>query len=83
MKILVTGAGAVLGQGIIKSLRQSTLECQLVAADPNPLSAGLYWADAAYRLPFADDPAFGDRIHQLLDRERPDLVLVGTDVELS
>lgn len=83
MKILVTGAGAVLGQGIIKALRQSTLGCTLVAADPNPLSSGLYWADTAYRLPFADDPAFGDRIHQLLDRERPDLVLVGTDVELS
>jgi carbamoyl-phosphate synthase large subunit len=83
MKILVTGAGAVLGQGIIKSLRQSPLECSVIAADPNPLSSGLYWADAAYRLPFADDPAFGDRIHQLLDRERPDMVLVGTDVELS
>ncbi|WP_150291991.1 ATP-grasp domain-containing protein [Sphingobium estronivorans] len=83
MKILVTGAGAVLGQGIIKSLRQSTLDCALIAADPNPLSSGLYWADAAYRLPFANDPAFGDRIHELLDRERPDVVLVGTDVELS
>jgi carbamoyl-phosphate synthase large subunit len=82
MKIFVTGAGALLGQGIIKSLRQSTLDCTLIAADPNPLSSGLYWADAAYRLPFADDPAFGDRIHELLDRERPDMVLVGTDVEL-
>jgi carbamoyl-phosphate synthase large subunit len=82
MKIFVTGAGALLGQGIIKSLRQSALDCNLIAADPNPLSAGLYWADKAYRLPFADDPAFSDRIHQLLDRERPDVVLVGTDVEL-
>lgn len=83
MKILVTGAGAVLGQGIIKSLRQSTLGCTIVAADPNPLSAGLYWADTAYRLPMADDPAFGARIEALLERERPDAVLVGTDVELS
>ena len=83
MKALVTGAGAVLGQGIIKSLRQSTLDCTLIAADPNPLSSGLYWADAAYRLPMAHDPAFGERIDQLLDRERPDVVLVGTDVELA
>lgn len=83
MKALVTGAGAVLGQGIIKSLRQSTLDCTLIAADPNPLSSGLYWADAAYRLPLAHDPAFGERIDELLDRERPDVVLVGTDVELS
>lgn len=83
MKVLVTGAGAVLGQGIIKSLRQSKLSCTIVSADPNPLSAGLYWADKGYRLPMADDPAFGPRIEALLERERPDAVLVGTDVELS
>lgn len=82
VKALVTGAGAVLGQGIIKSLRHSTLTCEIVAADPNPLSAGLYWANSAYRLPFANDPAFGDRITQVIDLERPDVVLVGTDVEL-
>lgn len=83
MKALITGAGAVLGQGIIKSLRQSSLDCTIVAADPNPLSSGLYWGDAAYRLPFANDEAFGARITELLDRERPDIVMVGTDVELS
>ncbi|HEX7873802.1 MAG TPA: ATP-grasp domain-containing protein [Sphingobium sp.] len=83
MKALVTGAGAVLGQGIIKSLRQSTLDCTIVAADPNPLSSGLHWADTAYRLPMAADIGFGGRIAELLDRERPDVVMVGTDVELS
>ena len=83
MKALITGAGAVLGQGIIKSLRQSSLDCTIVTADPNPLSSGLYWGDAAYRLPFAADGAFGSRIEELLDRERPDIVMVGTDVELS
>jgi carbamoyl-phosphate synthase large subunit len=83
MKALVTGAGAVLGQGIIKSLKQSTLDCKIIAADPNPLSSGLYWADAAYRIPFATDQNFGPRIEELLDREQPDVVLVGTDVELT
>lgn len=83
MKIFVTGAGALLGQGIIKSLRQSTLDCAIVAADPNPLSSGLYWADAAYRLPLAHEPNFAERIDELLDRERPDVLLVGTDVELA
>ena len=82
MKILVTGAGALLGQGIIKALRQSGLDCTIIAADPNPLSAGLYWADGAYRLPLAREPDFGARIDELLDRERPDMLLVGTDVEL-
>lgn len=73
----------MLGQGIIKALKQSSLDCQIVATDPNPLSSGLYWSDSAYRLPLAADEAFGARIEELLERERPDIVMVGTDVELS
>lgn len=83
MKALVTGGGAVLGQGIIKSLRQSTLDCRIVVADPNPLSAGLYWSDKACRVPMADAVDYGDRMLEIMDRERPDIVFVGTDVELS
>jgi carbamoyl-phosphate synthase large subunit len=83
VKVLVTGAGAVLGQGIIKSLRQSTLDCEVVAADPNPLSAGLYWADRGYRVSMASEAGFGDRMEEIIAVERPDAVLVGTDVELA
>lgn len=82
MKVLVTGAGALLGQGIIRSLRASSLECEIVAVDPSPLSAGLYWADRRHLIPFATDPAYLERVRELLDRERPDAVLIGTDVEL-
>ncbi|PSJ36427.1 carbamoyl phosphate synthase [Sphingomonas deserti] len=83
MKALVTGGGAVLGQGIINSLRRSALDATIVVTDPNPLSAGLYWGACAYRVPPADDPAYIDAISGLLEREMPDVVLVGTDVELA
>lgn len=83
MKVLVTGAGALLGQGIIKSLRASSLGPRVVAVDPSPLAAGLYWADAAYLVPLADDPHFLGRFREVLAAERPDAVLVGTDVELA
>jgi carbamoyl-phosphate synthase large subunit len=82
-KIVVTGAGAVLGQGIIKSLRSATLPCEIVALDPNPLSPGLYWTDKAMIIPMASDPGYEAAIERILDQERPDAVLVGTDVELG
>jgi carbamoyl-phosphate synthase large subunit len=82
MKVLVTGAGALLGQGIIRSLLESDLEVELVAADPSEHSAGLYWAQRSYRIPLATDPGYLDRIEALLARESPDAVLIGTDVEL-
>lgn len=82
MKVLVTGAGALLGQGVIKALRASTLNPKIVAVDPSPTAAGLYWADAAFLVPMASADDYLEKIRALLARERPDIVLVGTDVEL-
>ena len=82
IKVLVTGAGAVLGQGIVRALRISDLDLEIAAADPNPLSPALFWVDRGYIIPPANDPAFIACVSDVLDRERPDIVLVGTDVEL-
>ncbi|WP_428630655.1 ATP-grasp domain-containing protein [Sphingopyxis sp.] len=82
-KIVVTGAGAVLGQGIIKSLRAASLPCEILSLDPNPLSAGLYWTDRSMLIPMASDPSYASVIEQILRLESPDAVLVGTDVELD
>jgi len=83
IKVLVTGAGALLGQGIIRALRQSSLKPTIVAADPSPLSAGLYWADIARLIPMANAPDYDEAVWSLLQQEKPDVVLVGTDVELG
>lgn len=83
MKILVTGAGALLGQGVLRSLRESSLGAYVVAVDPSPLSAGLYWADEAHLIPMARDPSYLPRLVELIRKVRPDAVLLGTDVELE
>ena len=83
MRVLVTGAGALLGQGIIRSLAKSQLEgLQIIAADPSPFSAGLYWTDERYLLPMAADPGFMDGLRRLIEKARPDLIIPGTDAEL-
>lgn len=83
MKVLVTGAGALLGQGIIRSLLEGELRAEVVAVDPSDQAAGLYWVDRRYLIPFATDPAYLERVEAVLARERPDAVMVGTDVELQ
>ncbi len=82
-KIAVTGAGAVLGQGIIKSLKMAPTKYEIVSLDPNPLSPGLYWTDSHDLVPMANDSHYKSAIESMLDRERPDAVLIGTDVELE
>jgi carbamoyl-phosphate synthase large subunit len=83
MKVLVTGAGALLGQGIIKSLRLADHKYHIIASDPDPRAVGLYWADGAYLIPLASAPTYLDEVRDILAREHPDAVLIGTDVELA
>jgi carbamoyl-phosphate synthase large subunit len=83
MRILVTGAGALLGQGIIRSLKKSSLSgLKIIAADPSTLSAGLYWADEYYLLPKATDANFIEGLTHVIKQSSPDLIIPGTDVEL-
>jgi carbamoyl-phosphate synthase large subunit len=82
MKVFVTGAGALLGQGIIKCLRMADTPYHIIAVDPDPRSVGLYWADQAYLVPLAIDPSYLDVVCRILEREKPDVVLIGTDIEL-
>lgn len=82
MKVLVTGAGALLGQGIIRAVKHSTLRADVIAVDPSDQAVGLHWADRAHVILPAANPAFLDRFREVLAEEGPDVVLVGTDVEL-
>jgi carbamoyl-phosphate synthase large subunit len=83
MRVLVTSSGSLLGQGIIRSLLESSLKPEVIACDPDPRSAGLYWTPFHRLLPIAKSPLFMDKFIELLKEEKPDAVCVGTDVELS
>lgn len=82
MRILVTGGGSLLGQGIIKALRNINKKFHLIAVDVNPFSAGLYWANEKYLIPLANSPNYLESIKKLLHKTKPDFVFIGTDVEL-
>jgi carbamoyl-phosphate synthase large subunit len=82
--VLVTGVGAIIGQGIVKSLRQCRQSIRVVGIDRNPHSIGLYLVDVFYAKPVGDESsqdylAFWRRI---LLSESVDLVLPGLEVDL-
>jgi carbamoyl-phosphate synthase large subunit len=80
--VLVTGAGALLGQGILKALRASDHVARVIACDAAPAAVGLYLADAARLLPRCDAPGYADAVIEVARRERVALILCGTDLEL-
>lgn len=80
--ILVTGAGALLGQGILRSLDYSENSYYVVSADPDVRATGHSLADKSYRIPFAKEPSFLERIEEIVEKENINIILIGTDVEL-
>ncbi len=51
VRIMVTGGGALLGQGILRALRFSALRFRTIVVDVSPLAAGLHWADESFLVP--------------------------------
>jgi carbamoyl-phosphate synthase large subunit len=82
MKVFITGAGGLLGQGLLRSLFASSLAVTPVAFDPEPLGAGLYWTSQRSLIPYARDPDFTHELTLAVEREKPDAILIGSDVEL-
>ncbi len=82
MKILITGGGSLLGQGIIKALKKINKNYHLIVVDVNPLSAGLYWGDEKYLIPYSNSKDYEFSIKKLLKKTKPDFIFIGTDVEL-
>lgn len=84
MRVLITSAGTLLGQGIIRSLHHCTVDkIDIIACDPDPYSPGLYWTKNRKLMPFVKDANFIDKFSDLLNEEKPDAVCIGTDIELA
>ncbi|HJU14662.1 MAG TPA: ATP-grasp domain-containing protein [Candidatus Nitrosotalea sp.] len=85
--VLVTSAGSIVGQGIIKCLRlaneKNTIDAKyrIVAADMSARAPGLYRADAGFLVPAALTSEYLDFIIKLCIEERIMAIFIGSDEE--
>lgn len=82
-RVLVTGAGSGVGQGIVKALRASGLPVTVVAADIAPMNAALYRADDAVLIPRVEAPDALNGIVAVLYQQKIDVVMIGSEFDLS
>lgn len=82
IRVLVTGAGSGVGQGILKALRASDLRPTVISADISPLNSALYRADEAILIPRVEEPGALERFITLLNAHKIDVVMVGSEFDL-
>lgn len=80
--IIVTGAGALLGQGILRLLQIADFDKKIFTADPDPRSTGHWLGDFALTIPKVTSENYIDEIIKIIKKHTIDAILVGTDVEL-
>jgi len=80
--ILVTGAGALLGQGILRLLQVSNFSKKIYTADPDQKSTGHWLGDYAITIPKVGDSKYIEVLEGIVKEHQIDVIMVGTDVEL-
>lgn len=80
IKILRTACGCMATIGLIKELIDRGVE--VICADANPLSVGLYYCKKGYVIPKGDDPSFIPKILEIAKKERVNAILSGPEEEI-
>ncbi|MCV9962647.1 ATP-grasp domain-containing protein [Pararhizobium sp. BT-229] len=82
--VVVTAVGALIGQGIIASLRRAGLPARVIGVDRDPRGIGRYWCDDFFAKPVVEEDSaeYLAFWKDLLVREDVDLVLPGLELDV-
>lgn len=80
--ILITGVGAIIGYGIISSLRKSKYEVNIIGIDIYDDAVGQVWCDKFYQAIRASDERYIQYLRDIINKESIDLAFFGTEQEI-
>lgn len=81
--ILVTGVGAIIGYGVISSLKESKYDVRIIGMDIFNDAAGQVWCDEFVQATLAADDNYIAFLKSVIDRYSIDLVFFGTEQEIQ
>lgn len=77
--ILILGVGGNVSQGILKAIKQSNIQCNLIGACINEESLGLYLCDKSYISPLASSEKFISWLIDICNKENIDMIMTGVE----
>lgn len=80
-KVLVTGIGGNVGQGIIRNIKASDYDIKVIGTNISAFSPGNHLCDAFYEVPYAYDENYIPTIQKIIAKEGVDLIIPSTDYE--
>lgn len=80
--ILVTGVGAIIGYGIVNSLRKSDLNLSIIGTDIFDDAYGKNLVDKFHKNILASSPNYIEHINSIIVKENIDLIIPGIEQDL-
>ena len=81
--VLITGVGAIIGYGLINSLKKSKYDCRIIGIDIFHDAVGQKWCDTFIQGVRADSDEFISFINNIIKTENVDLVIPGIEQDLK
>ncbi len=81
-RVLVTGIGGNVGQGIIRNIRKTKYPIYIVGCNIENFSSGNHLCDSFYKVPYAYERDYISTIVQIVKNEKIDLIIPSTDFEV-
>ena len=79
----MTGVGAIIGYGVISSLRKSRYNCNIVGMDIYDDASGQVWCDEFIQALYASDEEYISFLKGIIEKHKIDLVFFGTEQEIK
>lgn len=80
-RVLVTGVGAIIGYGIVRSLKPHGH--YVVGMDVYNDAVGQHWCDAFVQAKFTNDPGYAALLASVLEAHKPELVIPGIEQDVD
>lgn len=80
-KILVTGIGGNVGYGILRNIRSTYKDIEIIGTNTTAVSAGNHLCDHTYKVPFSTDTSYIKVMHDIVVRHGVNLIIPSTDYE--
>ncbi|WP_214228885.1 ATP-grasp domain-containing protein [Pedobacter sp. B4-66] len=81
-RVLVTGIGGNVGQGIIRNIRSLKMPIEIFGCNTVKFTAGNHLCDKFFEVPFAYDSLYIEAIEKIVRNHKVDLIIPSTDYEV-